>query len=56
MGLVLGGFADRYRAHRLILSLGVFGMAFALAADKTTFMAIDTIIMGCRHISVHINI
>ena len=51
MGPVLGGFADRYRAHRLILSLGVFGMAlafafFALAADKTTFMAIDAIIMG----------
>jgi predicted MFS family arabinose efflux permease len=51
MGPVLGGFADRYRAHRLILSLGVFGMAFAFAAfafaaDDTTFAAIDAIIMG----------
>ena len=50
-GPVLGGFADRYRAHRLILSLGVFGMAFAFAAfafaaDDTTFAPIDAIIMG----------
>ncbi len=51
MGPVLGGFADKYRAHRLILSLGVFGMAFAFAAfafaaDATTFVPIDAIIMG----------
>jgi predicted MFS family arabinose efflux permease len=51
MGPVLGGFADRYRAHRLVLSLGVLGMAFAFAAfafaaDSTTFFAIDAIIMG----------
>jgi predicted MFS family arabinose efflux permease len=51
MGPVLGGFADKYRAHRLILSLGVFGMAFAFAAfafaaDDTTFAPIDAIIMG----------
>jgi predicted MFS family arabinose efflux permease len=50
-GPVLGGFADRYRAHRLILSLGVFGMAFAFAAmafaaDDTTFVPLDAIIMG----------
>ena len=26
---VLGGFADKYRAHRLVLTLGVLGMALA---------------------------
>jgi predicted MFS family arabinose efflux permease len=51
MGPVLGSFADRYRAHRLVLSLGVFGMAvafaaFAFAADDTTFFALDAILMG----------
>jgi predicted MFS family arabinose efflux permease len=50
-GPVLGGFADRYRAHRLILSLGMFGMAFgfaafAFAADAVTFAPIDAIIIG----------
>ena len=50
-GPVLGSFADRYRAHRLVLTLGVFGMAlafaaFAFAADDTTFAAIDAIVMG----------
>ena len=52
LGPIMGGFADRYRAHRLIMTLGIFGMAFAfaafaLAADNSTFFAIDAII---RHI------
>ena len=51
LGPVLGGFADKYRAHRLIMSVGIFAMAFAfaafaLAADSSTFYAIDAIIMG----------
>jgi MFS family permease len=29
LGPVLGSFADRYRAHRLVLNLGLFGMATA---------------------------
>ncbi len=51
MGPVLGGFADKYRAHRLILNLGVLGMAFAfamyaLSAENQPLFAIDAIVMG----------
>ncbi len=51
LGPVLGGLADRYRAHRLTMSVGIFAMAFAfaafaLAADSGTFFPIDAIIMG----------
>ena len=51
LGPVLGGFADRYRAHRFIMTAGIFAMAFAfvafaLAAENSTFFAIDSIIMG----------
>ena len=50
-GPVLGGFADRYRAHRLIMSLGVLGMAvaflaFGISALSSAFFAIDAIVMG----------
>jgi len=51
LGPVLGGFADKYRAHRLIMSFGVLGMAiaffaFGTAALTTAFFAIDAILMG----------
>ena len=50
-GPVLGGFADRYLAHRLIMSLGVLGMAiaflaFGISAISSAFFAIDAIVMG----------
>ncbi|NIP84873.1 MAG: hypothetical protein GTO03_04680, partial [Planctomycetales bacterium] len=45
---VLGGFADRYRAHRLVLSLGVLGLAlgfvaYALSAEAQGIFALDAI-------------
>ena len=51
LGPVLGTFADRHAAHRLVLSLGVLGMAvgfaaFAFASDSATFYAIDSIALG----------
>jgi predicted MFS family arabinose efflux permease len=51
MGPALGTFADRYGAHRLVLAGGVLGMAvgfafFAMAADSTSFFAIDAIVLG----------
>ena len=50
-GPVLGGFADRYRAHRLIMTLGILGMAvaflaFGISAQTNAFFAIDAIVMG----------
>ena len=51
LGPVLGGFADKYRAHRLVLNLGVFGMAlgfamYALSAGNTFVAALDAIVVG----------
>ena len=51
MGPVLGGFADRYRAHRLVLSLGVLGLAlgfvaYALSAESQAILALDAILLG----------
>ena len=51
LGPVLGTFADRHGAHRIVMSLGVLGMAvgfaaFALASDSSKFYAIDSIILG----------
>jgi predicted MFS family arabinose efflux permease len=51
LGPVLGTFADRHGAHRIVMSLGVLGMAigfaaFALASDSSKFYAIDAIILG----------
>ncbi|HBX68580.1 MAG TPA: hypothetical protein DEH25_04150 [Chloroflexi bacterium] len=51
LGPVLGGFADKYRAHRLVLNLGMFGMAlafaaYALSAGDSVVTALDAILMG----------
>jgi len=51
LGPVLGGFADKYRAHRLVVSLGVLGMALAfamygLSAESNAIYALDAILMG----------
>lgn len=51
LGPVLGTFADRHGAHRIVMSLGVLGMAvgfaaFAFASDSSKFYAIDSIILG----------
>jgi predicted MFS family arabinose efflux permease len=51
LGPVLGGFADKYRAHRLVLSLGVLGLAlgfaaYALSAESGTILALDAILLG----------
>jgi len=51
LGPVLGGFADKYRAHRLVMSGGVLGMALAFAmyassAENTAIYALDAILMG----------
>lgn len=47
----LGGFADRYRAHRLVLNLGMFGIAlafaaYALSAGDSLVTALDAILLG----------
>ena len=51
LGPVLGTFADRHGAHRIVMTLGVFGMAlgfaaFALASEDFKFFAIDSLILG----------
>ena len=51
LGPVLGGFADKYRAHRLVLNGGLLGMvvafvAYALSAGDTLVTALDAILMG----------
>ena len=51
LGPVLGGLADKYRAHRLVMNLGVLGMAiafamYALSAQNNALFAIDAIVMG----------
>jgi predicted MFS family arabinose efflux permease len=51
LGPVLGGFADKYRAHRLVLSLGVLGLsvgfvAYALSAENNAILALDAILLG----------
>jgi len=48
---VLGSFADKYRAHRLVLSLGVLGMAlgflmYSFSAEAKAIYALDAIILG----------
>jgi predicted MFS family arabinose efflux permease len=57
LGPVLGGFADKYGAHRLVMSLGVLGMAlgfaaYALSAETTSLYALDAILMGVSIASV----
>jgi len=51
LGPALGTFADKYSAHRLLLVLGVGGMAvafvmLALSSENTELFAIDAIVMG----------
>jgi MFS family permease len=51
LGPVLGSFADRYSAHRIVLLGGVAGMVlgfvmFALSDDNAELYAIDAIVMG----------
>ena len=51
LGPVLGTFADRHGAHRLVMSGGVLGLAigfaaFALASESAEFFAIDAIVLG----------
>ena len=48
---VLGGFADKYRAHRLVLSLGVLGMAlgflmYSISAKSQAIYVLDAIVLG----------
>ena len=51
LGPALGSFADKYSAHRLVMVLGVAGMALAFAmlaisSENTELFAIDAIVMG----------
>jgi predicted MFS family arabinose efflux permease len=51
LGPVLGTFADRYRAHRIVLSGGVLGLAvgfaaFAFSSESAAFYALDAILLG----------
>jgi MFS family permease len=51
LGPVLGSFADRYEAHRLVyaggLALMAIGfLAYSFAAEATSFFAIDSILLG----------
>ena len=51
LGPVLGSFADKYSAHRLVLVSGVAGMALAfvmlaLSSENAELYAIDAIVMG----------
>jgi len=51
LGPVLGGFADKYRAHRLVLNAGLLGMtlafvAYAFSAGSSLVTALDAILMG----------
>jgi MFS family permease len=48
---VLGNFADRYSAHRLVLTLGVAGMALAFAmygisSEDSLVLVLDAAVMG----------
>ncbi len=51
LGPVLGSFADKYRAHRIVMCAGLAGMAlgfglFAGAAESAALYALDAIILG----------
>jgi MFS family permease len=48
---VLGGFADKYRAHRLVLTLGVLGMAlgflmYSISAEAQAIYVLDATVLG----------
>ena len=51
LGPALGTFADKYSSHRLVMVLGVAGMALAfvmiaVSSENTELFAIDAIVMG----------
>jgi predicted MFS family arabinose efflux permease len=51
VGPVLGRFADRYMAHRLVLNLGMLAMAvsfvaYAISAERTSLYALEALLMG----------
>jgi predicted MFS family arabinose efflux permease len=51
LGPILGTFADRHAAHRIVMCAGVLGLAigfaaFAIASDSSNFFAVDAIILG----------
>ncbi len=51
LGPALGSFADKYAAHRLLLVVGIAGMALgfamlALSSENAELFAIDAIVMG----------
>jgi len=51
LGPALGGFADKYNAHRLVLSAGVLGMAlafamYAVSSGDSQVLALDALVMG----------
>ncbi len=51
LGPAFGTFADRHRAHRLVLVLGVAGMGlgfvmYAISAESAALYALDAIILG----------
>jgi len=57
LGPVLGGFADKYRAHRMVLLGGLLGMslafvAYALSAGDALVTALDAILMGASNVLV----
>jgi predicted MFS family arabinose efflux permease len=50
-GPVLGGFADKYRAHRLVMTGGLFGAAlafamYAISSESSAILALDALILG----------
>jgi predicted MFS family arabinose efflux permease len=51
VGPMLGRFADRYMAHRLVLNLGMLAMAlafaaYAISAERTVLYALEALLMG----------
>ncbi|HET6475124.1 MAG TPA: MFS transporter [Thermoleophilia bacterium] len=51
LGPALGGFADKYKAHRLVLTLGVLGMGlafamYAISAGSSSILVLDALVMG----------
>jgi predicted MFS family arabinose efflux permease len=51
VGPIMGGLADKLKAHRMFLNMGILGMAiafvmFAFTAEVSALSALDSIIMG----------
>jgi len=54
---VLGGFADKYRGHRLVLSLGVLGMAlgffmYSLSVESQACEDVDLMSLVVSHLAI----